>query len=81
MVGSKCVACGAVAAEDRCLQCGTAIRAGAYTVIRVLAQSQHSRMYLAEDPADRRVALKELIFAAVPGAAELDAFSREARLL
>jgi serine/threonine protein kinase len=38
-------------------------------------------VYLAEDPEGRRVALKELLFALVPGTEQLDAFEREAAVL
>jgi serine/threonine protein kinase len=46
----------------------------------VLAQSPHGRTYRAQGPAGP-VALKELVFALVPTAQQLDAFEREARLL
>ncbi|HYY51551.1 MAG TPA: serine/threonine-protein kinase [Myxococcales bacterium] len=49
-------------------------------MLSVLAQSPHGRTYRAEGPAGL-VALKELVFALVPTAEQLDAFEREARLL
>ncbi len=66
---------------DRCEHCGIANRAGKWTVERVLAQSAHSRVYVAHDGAGQVVALKELHFALVPGTQEIDAFEREARTL
>jgi serine/threonine protein kinase len=50
-------------------------------VERVLAQSGHSRVYLARDASGRLAALKELHFALVPGAQEVEAFEREADTL
>jgi serine/threonine protein kinase len=47
----------------------------------VLAQSAHSRVYVAHDDNGQVVALKELHFALVPGTAEIDAFEREAKTL
>jgi hypothetical protein len=56
-------------------------RAGRWQVERVLAQSAHSRVYLARDEAGAQVALKELHFALVPGTHEVEAFEREAKML
>ncbi|HZN95631.1 MAG TPA: serine/threonine-protein kinase, partial [Myxococcales bacterium] len=56
-------------------------RAGSYRMLSVLAQTPHSRMYVAEDAGGRKVALKELLFAAVPTLQQLEAFEREGRLL
>jgi len=79
---STCVACTAPLSSDhRCGHCGAAQRAGPYRVLRVLSRSQHGAMYLAEDEAGAKVALKELVFSLVPSAQELDAFHREAALL
>lgn len=78
---STCVGCGTPSTEDRCGHCGVAARAGPYRVLRVLARSPHGAMYLAEDGAGAKVALKELVFALVPTTQELDAFTREAELL
>jgi serine/threonine protein kinase len=46
-----------------------------------MAQTPHSRVYVAEDEAGAAVALKELIYTLVPSAHELDAFERETTLL
>jgi serine/threonine-protein kinase len=67
--------------EARCGHCGVALRAGGYRVLRVLSEGPHARLYLAEDEEGRRVALKELLFALLPSAAELEAFERESSLL
>src|SRR2546421_8330330 len=77
---SACVACGARSAGARCGHCGVPRGAGGFRVLRVLAQGPHSRVLLAEK-GGQQVALKELLFALVPEARELDAFEREARLL
>jgi hypothetical protein len=78
--GSICKGCGAPVASVRCEKCGVPLEAGGFRIVRVLAQTPHSRVYLAEK--DRQqVALKELLFALVPEARDLDAFEREARLL
>jgi len=50
-------------------------------VERVLAQSPHGRVYRARSPEGATVALKELQFASVPGAQQIDAFEREAATL
>jgi serine/threonine-protein kinase len=54
---------------------------GGYRVLRLISQSVHGRVYLAVDGQGQRVALKELLFALVPGAEQLDAFEREAAVL
>ena len=76
-----CVSCSTPLDADRCGHCGVAARAGPYRVLRVIARSQHGAMYLAEDEAGAKVALKELVFSLVPTTHELDAFDREAKLL
>lgn len=78
---SRCVICGEADVEQRCRQCGAAAAPGGYVVERLVAQTAHSRLYLAVAPDGRRVALKELVFSLVPGARELDAFAREVALL
>lgn len=78
---AACVSCQHPLSDERCSHCGAAARAGSYRVLRVLARSQHGAMYLAEDDAGARVALKELVFSLVPTTQELDAFTREAELL
>jgi serine/threonine-protein kinase len=81
MSWSACPHCGTESATARCAGCGTALRVGAYTVLRVLAQGAHGRVYLAEDREGARIALKELVFARVASAQNLEAFEREARIL
>ncbi|MGZ6029316.1 MAG: protein kinase domain-containing protein [Myxococcaceae bacterium] len=76
-----CVGCGAAVAEGRCPHCGVAAAPGGFRVERVLAESPHSRVYLARDADGRLVALKELQFSRVPSVQELDAFEREAEAL
>ncbi|NMO20896.1 serine/threonine protein kinase [Pyxidicoccus fallax] len=79
--GAACVVCEAPLDASRCGHCGAAVTPGGYRVRRVISQSVHGRVYLAEDPEGRRVALKELLFALVPGTEQLDAFEREAEVL
>lgn len=80
--GGTCPECETAVSEGtRCASCGAALSAGRYLVERVLARTLHSRVYVAQDEAGRRVALKELVFARVPSATELEAFEREGRLL
>lgn len=54
---------------------------GGYQVLRLLSQSPHGRLYAARAPSGGEVALKELVFALVPEARQLESFEREARLL
>jgi hypothetical protein len=77
-----CVLCQSPLAqgEARCGHCGAAVAPGGYRVKRQIAQGPYSRVLLAEKDG-REVALKELLFALVPDAAQLDAFEREAQLL
>ncbi|HYS07384.1 MAG TPA: serine/threonine-protein kinase [Myxococcales bacterium] len=75
-----CPSCSRPLTADRCAACGAAARAGPYQILSVLAQSPHGRTYRARGPGGL-VALKELVFALVPTAQQLDAFEREARLL
>jgi len=81
VIETPCVGCGAVLSASRCPHCGVAQAPGGYPVEQVLAESPHSRVYLARDPAGRPVALKELQFSTVPSIQELDAFEREAEAL
>jgi serine/threonine protein kinase len=76
-----CPVCEARLTQARCAACGAAARPGAYVVQRLIARTPHSRVYLAQGPGGQQVALKELLFAQVPGTQELEAFEREARLL
>jgi hypothetical protein len=78
---SGCAVCGVPLSGTRCGACGAAVRPGGYTVRRLIARTQHSRVYLARSLEGREVALKELLFAQVPGPQEVDAFEREARIL
>src|SRR5438105_1131353 len=80
MDAAACPSCSAPLSGNRCAGCGAAARAGAFRVLSVLAQSPHGRTYRAQGPSGM-VALKELVFALVPTAQQLDAFEREARLL
>ena len=79
--GSFCAGCGADLGEGRCSSCGVAKAAGGFRVTKLLNESDHARVYLAQDAAGARVALKELIFARAPDAQTIDAFEREAALL
>lgn len=63
------------------MRCGAAAMPGGYRVLRLLSQSPHGRLYVAQAPGGGQVALKELIFSLVPEARQLEAFEREARLL
>ncbi|HTO96019.1 MAG TPA: serine/threonine-protein kinase [Myxococcales bacterium] len=54
---------------------------GGYRVERVLAQSPHGRVYRARSAKGEVAALKELMFASVPGAQDIDSFEREAATL
>ncbi|MCE9672040.1 protein kinase [Myxococcus stipitatus] len=76
-----CVLCDAELEGPRCGHCGAAVAPGGYRVQRLLSQSPHGRVYLAVDGDGRKVALKELLFAMVPGVEQLDAFEREAAVL
>ncbi len=72
--------CDATIDSAQCEQCGVPVAPGGWTILRQLAKGPHSRVFLAEKNGEQ-VALKELLFALVPEAAELDGFEREARLL
>jgi serine/threonine protein kinase len=76
-----CVACSKLVDADRCSWCGVALAPGGFIVERVLAQGPQGRVYQARDQAGGAVALKELQFAAVPDAAQIDTFEREAATL
>lgn len=79
--GAACVVCDAMLEGARCAHCGAAVAPGGYRVLRLISQSPHGRVYLAVDGQGARVALKELLFALVPGVEQLDAFEREATVL
>ncbi|MCY1020207.1 serine/threonine-protein kinase [Pyxidicoccus sp. MSG2] len=79
--GAACVVCEAALDTSRCGHCGAAVAPGGYRVQRVISQSVHGRVYFAVGPDGRGVALKELLFALVPGTEQLDAFEREAAVL
>ncbi|WP_164000528.1 serine/threonine-protein kinase [Pyxidicoccus caerfyrddinensis] len=78
---AACVVCEATLEGSRCGHCGAAVAPGGYRVQRVISQSVHGRVYLAVGADGRGVALKELLFALVPGTEQLDAFEREAAVL
>jgi serine/threonine-protein kinase len=78
---AACVVCEAPLEGARCGHCGAAVAPGGYRVLRLISQSVHGRVYLAVNGQGQRVALKELLFALVPGAEQLDAFEREAAVL
>src|SRR6266436_5660504 len=78
---SDCAGCSRPGSEPRCSFCGVARAPGGYEVVRVLAQTDHGRVYRARAPDGAVVALKELQFASVPGAQQIDAFEREAATL
>ncbi|HZI04119.1 MAG TPA: serine/threonine-protein kinase, partial [Archangium sp.] len=63
------------------MSCNAAAMPGGYRVLRLLSQSPHGRLYVAQAPGGGQVALKELVFSLVPEARQLEAFEREARLL
>src|SRR5205807_2454205 len=72
-----CVVCGAAVDLGRCDHCGAAVLPGGWKILRQIAKGPHSRVFLAEKNGER-AALKELLFALVPEAAQLDGFEREA---
>src|SRR5213082_730767 len=76
-----CAGCGRAGADSRCAFCGVALAPRGYAVEKVLAQTDHGRVYRARSPDGAIVALKELQFASVPGAQQIDAFEREAATL
>src|SRR4051812_44331691 len=78
---ASCVRCHSPVEGSRCDSCGSAARAGAYRILRVISEAAHGRMYVAEDAKGRRVALKEMTFSLIPDVTQLDAFHREAQLL
>src|SRR5438067_8352116 len=76
-----CPGCGRSGGDLRCVFCGVAREVRGYRVERGLAQGPHGRDYRAHTQDGSVVALKELQFASVPGAQQLDAFEREAATL
>ena len=78
MAGHVCPGCQAPLQGARCSHCGVAARAGAYRIVSVLAQTSHSRTYVATDEQGRRVALKELVFALAPDMKQVEVFERVA---
>jgi hypothetical protein len=79
--GTFCPACDDVVRGDQCESCGASVRAGGYTIERVIVQHAHGRMYVARDADRTKVALKELAFVQAPDAEARAAFEREARIL
>jgi hypothetical protein len=81
MEQGACIGCGRPRAGERCSFCGIAFAPGGFAVERLLAQGPQGRVYCARAPDGSAVALKELQFASVPGAQQIDAFEREAATL
>ncbi|MFL5356972.1 serine/threonine protein kinase [Archangium sp.] len=77
----RCIACEALLTGPRCDACGAAALVRGYRVLRVIAQGELGRLYLAEDARGQRVALKELVLLSAPEAHRLQAFEREAKVL
>jgi hypothetical protein len=80
---SACPACNRKVSTTarRCRSCGAALTTMKYRIAEVLAETGHSRVYRATDPAGTVVALKELAFAFAPDAKAIDSFEREAAVL
>ena len=78
---SPCPGCGRAGSASRCAFCGVCLSAGGYRVERILGQGASGRVYRAIAPDGAVIALKELQFATVPGAQQIDAFEREAATL
>jgi len=76
-----CLVCDDIVRADQCESCGACVRAGGYTIERVIVQHAHGRMYVARDADRTKVALKELAFVQAPDAEARAAFEREARML
>ena len=76
-----CPGCARPGVEPRCAFCGVARVAGGYSVERILGQGASGRVYRAIASDGTMIALKELQFATVPGAQQIDAFEREAATL
>ncbi|WP_375766550.1 serine/threonine protein kinase [Archangium gephyra] len=77
----RCIACEAMLSGPRCDACGAAALVRGYRVLRVIAQGELGRLYLAEDARGQRVALKELVLLSAPEVHHLEAFEREAKVL
>lgn len=77
----RCIACEGVLSGPRCDACGAAARVRDYRVLRVIAQGELGRLYLAEDVRGQKVALKELVLLSAPDVHHLEAFEREAKVL
>lgn len=80
-LNDQCVVCSSPVTAKRCEECGSPVKAGDFEIMGRIAAGPHSRMYLAKDAVGRRVALKELLFRAVPSTEQIDAFQREGELL
>jgi hypothetical protein len=78
---ATCPGCRTACAHDSCLECGSALIAGRFRILAVIAQTERGRTYLAADEDGNRVALKELVFATVPDGQRLEAFHREVKTL
>jgi serine/threonine protein kinase len=76
-----CQDCESPVDGSRCSQCGAAVLVREYTVLRVIAQTPHGRVYVARDPSRRLIALKELTFSLAPGARQIERFQQEASTL
>ncbi|WP_375766221.1 protein kinase [Archangium gephyra] len=76
-----CPGCARPHSEARCSFCGVARAPGGLLVQHVIAQTPHGRLYQALDAQGHPVAVKELVFAHMPGPQWLEAFEREARVL
>ena len=78
-----CVECLDDVVGSRCDNCGAPLIVGGYRVTRLVHHGEFRNLYLAEhrDTGDRCYALKEIRFASVPGAKQLDAFEREGQIL
>jgi serine/threonine protein kinase len=77
----RCIACEGPLSGSRCDACGAAALVRGYRILRVIAQGELGRLYLAEDARGQRVALKELVLLSAPDVHHLQAFEREAKVL
>ena len=71
----QCAACSKPTTAARCDGCGASLQVGKYRIVEFLSRSEHGRVYAALADDGARVTLKELVFAIVPSAAQIDAFA------
>jgi len=76
-----CLECERIVVDGACDHCGALRHLRGYALDSIKTRHARGRLYVGRDSSDRKVAIKELVFANAPGLDAVEAFERETRFL